>query len=110
MQGGAVFERPRIVDIIGVGRPHEIVDVGRLQMPGQGLALGAYPGAGLLVAVPDFLRVLQVSRAPHHIVLVDGQLQVKIPPNPVEFPGDIRIGMPAFKIVFGQFGVPLAHG
>src|SRR5690606_26499699 len=89
---------------------NEVVYPGGHKMPSQGLPLGLYLAARTFIAMADLLGILQVSGAPDGIGPVQGDLHVEIPPYPMEFPGDIGIGVPTLKIVFGQFGVPLAHG
>ena len=96
--------------VITISCPHEIVYVRRQEVPG-------FPGAGridqrpgwILISATHFLGILQIARTAQDEGGVDVDGDIIIAPDTIEFPLDIRIGMPSLPIVIADLGIPLAH-
>src|SRR5690606_40134315 len=79
-------------------------------MPSVFAIYGLHPflsGGG--VAVANFGRVLKISGSTYCIIRINGYGNVKIAPNAVKFAGNVWVGMPALKVVFGKFWIQLGH-
>ena len=112
---GAVL-RHFVVDVRGIGRPREVVDVLGGEVPGERVgirqAVRRTPSAVPLdvVAVPDFFGVLKDARGTDRVLGGKGDLNVKIAVGRVVLAVDVEIGVPAPLVVFRHLGVPLRHG
>ena len=99
------------MDKLWVGSPGKVVYHGCIEVPSAGVALYlGYFHTCILVAEAYFVLVLQVTGASYDIVLIEGDFHIKIAPYPIELTADVFGGIPAAVVIFGQFGIPLAHG
>src|SRR5690606_35461153 len=110
MKRGTVISHPFIMNIFRICCPCEIMHLWSNKMPGKFLSPGAvYFCAIFFIPISNFIWILQVTRASKDIIFVYGYLYIKLSPYPVKFSSNIRVGMPAFKIIFRHFRIPLAH-
>ena len=102
--GGGVLE-------VRIGAPSKVMHVFGLEFPGElAVHLFALDLALIDVAVSDFLGVLQHAGATYQVIFIDGDVHAEVAPHPIKLAADVRIGVPAFVVVFAHFGVPLGHG
>src|SRR5689334_21729837 len=86
-----------------VGGPHKIMNIWCSEVPRKGgsIVCGNL-GAGCFIAKAYLIRVLQISRTADHVVFIDGNAHVIIPPYAVKFTRNVRSGMPSFIIILAH--------
>src|SRR5690606_30685599 len=97
--------------IIRVCCPGKIMYLRGYKMPGKLFTSWTFHFyTFFFITISYFFRVLQIAASSNNVIFIYTDLYIKIPPYTVKLPANIRIGMPTFKVIFCQLGIPLGHG
>ena len=106
VQGGASLHLQGLVDEIWIGCPGEINDILGHEMP---VDHSVGRRGSIAVAVATVLGVLEDTRSANHVGGGHVNRHVEVAPDAMEFPADVRVGVPSVVVVFTRLGVPLGH-
>ncbi len=98
-----------IMNVIFICCPSEVMNIWCFKMPRNFLAFSFYFNTFFLVAITNFVCVLQITCATKNIIFINFYSYIKITPNTMKFSSNIGICMPTFKIIFCHFRIPLCH-